>query len=186
MDERLLIELLEDLTGSQNDDGRKWDILLERCLNASESDLDEFLDDLSRFFDIYLPTLQIFIFYHCNKYLQAASIPNLTRWNTSLDKFASILITKVIMKNLHNSDMSGFGVFLYSCIELLWLSYKSNNKDNNKPKLTFQIMKCIFSEILDKVGVFGTLVSGAYGHICFKRILFDFNIINCIEWEELL
>src|SRR5215469_16124662 len=102
MDGKLLIELLEDLT----DDEWKREILLERCLDASKLDLDEFLDELSRSFCTYLPTLQTFIFHFCNKYLQAT--PSLTRWNTSIDKFASMLITDVILKNLHNSDMSDF------------------------------------------------------------------------------
>src|SRR3954470_22746623 len=119
MDERFLIELLEDLASSKNDAGQqKRDILLERCLNASESDLDEFLVELSRSFGIYLSTLQTFISHLCNKYLRATPSFNLIRWNTSLDKFVSMLITDVIMNNLNNSDIPGFGELLHNCIEL--------------------------------------------------------------------
>jgi hypothetical protein len=177
MDERFLIELLEDLASTQNDDGQKQYILLERCLNASKSDMDEFLDELSRSFDTYLSILQTFIFHLCNKYLRTTPRFNLKRWNTSLDKFASMLITDVIVKNLHNSDIPGFGELLHNCIELLWWT---DNKDN---RLT---TKHVFSAILDTNGVFGVLISENYGRRCLKRILFDFNMIIRIEQEELL
>lgn len=177
MDERFLIELLEDLANSQNDDGQKRDILLERCLNASESDMDEFLDELSRSFDTYLSTLQSFMFHLCNKNLRATPNFNLKRWNTSLNKFASMLITDVVMKNLPNSDIPGFVELLHNCIELLW---RTDNKDN---KLT---TKHIFSAILDANEVLGVMITETYGHRCIKRILFDFNMIIRIEQEELL
>ncbi|CAB5211870.1 unnamed protein product [Rhizophagus irregularis] len=177
MDERFLIELLEDLASSQNDDGQKRDILLERCLNASESDMDEFLDELSRSFDTYLSTLQTFIFNLCNKNLRATPNFSLNRWNNSLNKFSSMLINDVVMKNLQNSDVPGFRELLHNCIELLW---RTDNKDN---RLT---TKHVFSAILDANEVFGVLITETYGHHCIKRILFDFNMLIRIEQEEIL
>ncbi|CAB4422233.1 unnamed protein product [Rhizophagus irregularis] len=177
MDERFLIELLEDLASSQNDDGQKRDILLERCLNASEMDMDEFLDELSRSFDTYLSTLQTFIFNLCNKNLRATPNFSLNRWNNSLNKFSSMLINDVVMKNLQNSDVPGFRELLHNCIELLW---RTDNKDN---RLT---TKHVFSAILDANEVFGVLITETYGHHCIKRILFDFNMLIRIEQEELL
>jgi len=90
-----------------------------------------------------------------------------------------MLITDVMMENLHNSDIPGFGELLHDCIELLWWT-GNNNKDN---KLT---TKHVFCTILDADGVLGVLISETYGHRCFKRILFDFNMIIQIEQEELL
>jgi hypothetical protein len=173
-DERPLIELLEDLAYSQNNDG--WDryILLERCLTAPILDLDKFLDKLSRSFGTYLPTLQAFIFHLYNKYLRTT--PKLNYTNTLLDEFALMLITDVISNNLQNSDIPGFGEFLNNCIELLL--WTGNNKDYN-----ILAIKHTFSAILDADGVFGVLISETYGHRCLKRILFDF---NKIEQEEQL
>lgn len=176
MFERPLIELLEFLSDSQNNDG--WDryILLERCLTVPKSDLDKLLDELSRSFGIYLPILQTFILHIYNEYLRAT--PTLNLMNTPLDKFASMLITDVITKNLQNSDFPGFGEILHNCIELLWWN---GDKDNNMLTVNH-----IFSAILDIDGVFGVLISENYGHRCLKRILFDFNIIIHIEQEKLL
>ncbi|RIA97777.1 hypothetical protein C1645_228267 [Glomus cerebriforme] len=180
-DGRLLIELLEDLTKSQNDDGQKHDALLEHCLGASESDLDEFLEDISSSLITYLPTLQIFISHLYKKFLKASPSLNLqARWKTSLDKFVSLLITIVITNNLHNSDIPDFGELFHNCIELLW--WAGNKDNNNRLKLIFQ---SVFSAILNADGVLGVLVSGIHGR-CLKRILFDFNMIVQIEQEKLL
>ncbi|CAB4422241.1 unnamed protein product [Rhizophagus irregularis] len=176
MSERPLIELLENLANSQNDDS--WDryVLLERCLTAPKLDLDKFLDELSRSFGTYIPTLQTFILHLYNKYLRVT--PNLNLMNTPLDKFTSMLITDVITNNLQNSDIPGFGEFLHNCIELLWWN---GSKENSM--LT---VKHIFNAILDADGVFGVLISENYGRRCLKRILFDFNKIIHIEQEKLL
>ncbi|CAB4376716.1 unnamed protein product [Rhizophagus irregularis] len=177
MFERPLVELLENLTNSQNDDG--WDryVLLERCLTAQKLDLDKFLDELSRSFGTYfIPTLQTFILYIYNKYLRVT--PNLKLMNTPLDKFTSMLITDVITNNLQNSDIPGFGEFLHNCIELLWWN---GSKDNNMLTVNH-----IFNAILDADGVFGVLISENYGRRCLRRILFDFNMIIHIEQEKLL
>ncbi|RIA97743.1 P-loop containing nucleoside triphosphate hydrolase protein [Glomus cerebriforme] len=175
-----LIELLKD----SNNDEQKCDDLLKRCFNSSESDLDEFINNLSRSFDIHLPTLQNFISHLCNKYLQVTPNANL-RWNIFLAKFMSSLITIVIMDNLHNSDLFDFCEFLHKSIELLWwASNKKNN--NNKLNLAFQTINLMFSKIMDADGVLEVLVSEVYGRRCLKRILFDFNMINQIERIELL
>ncbi|RIA86765.1 hypothetical protein C1645_318131 [Glomus cerebriforme] len=178
MDARLLLELLDN-----NDNGRKWYALLKRCLNASEPVLDEFIDNLSRSFDTRLPTLQNFISYLYNKYLQVTQNDNL-RWYTLLARFISSLITVVIMKNLHNSDLLGFDEFLHNCIEIFW--WANNNQSNNNSNSAFQTIRLIFSSIMDADGVLEVLVSQVYGHRCFKRILFDFNMINRIKQIELL
>src|SRR5437868_5362904 len=102
IDKRLLIELLEAITDSQNDDGQMWDALLKRCLSASRSELEEFLDELSQSPDTYIPILRTFTFHICNKY--SRTIPSLNlqaKWNTTIPNFAMLLITIVIMKNLH-------------------------------------------------------------------------------------
>jgi len=176
MDTKPLIELVNY---SINDDGQKWDILLKRCLNSSESDLDEFFNKLSRSFDVYLTKLQAFISHLRNRYLQVAPNNKITLFN----KFISSLITVVIMKNLQKCDIFGFGELLHNCIELLWWA---GNKDNNKPDSVFQIIKNTFSAIMNADGVLEILISEVYGFRCLKRILFDFNMINRIERIELL
>ncbi|RIA97760.1 P-loop containing nucleoside triphosphate hydrolase protein [Glomus cerebriforme] len=174
-----LIELLKD----SNDDEQKQDILLKQCLKTSELDLDEFIDNLSRSFDIYLSTLHTFISHICNKYLRVNPKVD-SRWYTLLANFTSSIITVVFMDNLHNSDLLGFCELLHKCIELLWWS--CNKKKINQSHLAFQTIKLIFSAIMDTDGVLEVLVSEVYGRRCLKRILFDFNMINQIERVELL
>ena len=178
MDARLLIKLLDD--NDSKNDRQKWDDLLKRCLNTSESDLEEFLDRLSGSFEVYLPKLQTFTTHLCNKYLQFAPKNNL-RWNILLAKFTSNLIVVVIMKNLQKFDIFGFGELLHNCIELLWWAGNRDNKNS-----VFQTIKSIFSAIMSTNGVLEVLISEVYGCQCLKRILFDFNMINQIERIELL
>lgn len=159
-------------------DTQKWDILLKRCINASESDLDEFLVELSNSFDNRLPKLKIFTSYLCQKYLHVA--PNIT--NTLLVKFISLLITVVITKNLQKSDIFGFSELLHNCIVLLWWA---SNKDSNEPNSVFNLIKYIFSTIMD-ANVLEVLISEVYGYHCLKRILFDYNMINQIDQRELV
>ncbi|CAG8526884.1 15115_t:CDS:10, partial [Dentiscutata heterogama] len=68
MDERL-IELLEDLSDSQNDD-RILNIMLKRCMKAPMSELKMFFEELSQVLHrspkVYLPTLQNLIFHFFN------------------------------------------------------------------------------------------------------------------------
>jgi hypothetical protein len=187
MDERQLIELLEDLTDSQHDNEKKRDALLERCLNASKLELEEFLHDLSQllgeFPSTYLPTLKTFTLH---LYKATPKLNLYSRWNTSLPHFISQIIIIVILNNLNHSNISGFGELFHNYIKLLWLTDKPVGKDINNKQLAFYTMDRIFSEILDADGVFEVLVSGASGRRCFKSILFDFNMINRIEQEKLL
>ncbi|RGB26056.1 hypothetical protein C1646_434014 [Rhizophagus diaphanus] len=173
-----IIKLLDDSDSeSKNDDGRKWDNLLKRCINASESDLDEFLVKLSSSLDIYLPKLNIFTSYLCRKYLQIAPIKNVL-----FVKFISLLITVVITENLQKSDIFGFSELLHDCVLLLWWA---GNKDNNKPNSVFKLFKHIFGAIMD-AKVLEVLISEVYGYHCLKRMLFDFNMVNQIDQRDLL
>ncbi|RIA86623.1 hypothetical protein C1645_325835 [Glomus cerebriforme] len=191
MNENRLIELLEDLSGSQNDYQQKQNDLLVLCLNAPRSELEKFFDELSQLLDYtpetYLPTLQTFISHIYDKNSGAILNINLrARWNTTLPDFISLFITNVIIKNLHHSDIPSFGELLHNCIELLWRANKTDNKYNNKPKLAFETIKFVFCTILDTDNVLEVLVSGPSGHHCINRILFDFKMINQFERKELL
>ncbi|GBB97473.1 hypothetical protein RclHR1_00030030 [Rhizophagus clarus] len=177
MDAGLIINLLDDFNSeSKCDDGQKWEKLLKWCINASKSDLDKFLAEISSSLDIYLSNLIIFTSYLCNKYLQVA--PNIKNI-ISLVRFISLLITVVIMGNLQNSDIIGFSELLHNCIVLLWWA---DNKDDNNSNLVFQN---IFSEVM-KANVLEVLISEVHGYNCLKRMLFDFNMINRIDQLELL
>lgn len=192
MDEKLLIELLEGLTGPQNNDGRLQNALLERCFKASGSDLKEFLDELSQLLHesphIYLSALQIFISHLRDESLRVIRRRNLQ--NTVLLDLFSKLITIVIIMNLHHSDIPSFREILLDCVELLWRCFDNrpasspvSNKNNNQIKMT---TKRLFSAILNEKGVLEVLISESSGRYCLKRILFDFNMINEIEQNELL
>lgn len=154
---------------------QKWE---KQCLYASDSDLDEFLVKLSVSFDIYIPKLQTFTSYLCDKYLQVA--PNIK--NILLARFISRLITDVIQENLQKSDTFGFSELLHNSIELLWWA---GGKENKKTNPYFKIIISIFSTIME-VNILEVLISEIYGFRCLKRILFDFNLINQIEQLELL
>lgn len=154
---------------------QKWE---KQCLYASDSDLDEFLVKLSVSFNIYIPKLQTFTSYLCDKYLQVA--PNIK--NILLARFISRLITDVIQENLQKSDTFGFSELLHNSIELLWWA---GGKENKKTNPYFRIIISIFSTIM-KVNILEVLISEIYGFRCLKRILFDFNLINQIEQLELL
>ncbi|CAB4428030.1 unnamed protein product [Rhizophagus irregularis] len=191
MDGKLLIELLEGLTGPQNNDGQLQNALLERCIKASGSELKEFLDELSQLLcespNIYLPVLQLFISHLRDESSRIIRRRNLQ--NTVLLDFFSMLITIVIMNNLHHSDILGFREILRECIELLWKclddkpSSSVSNKNNNQIKMT---TKRLFSAILNAKGVLEVLLSESSGRYCLKRILFEFNMINEIEQNDLL
>ncbi|CAB4422205.1 unnamed protein product [Rhizophagus irregularis] len=154
---------------------QKWE---KQCLYASDSDLDEFLVKLSVSFDIYIPKLQTFTSYLCDKYLQVA--PNIK--NILLARFISRLITDVIQENPQKSDTFGFSELLHNSIELLWWA---SGKENKKTNPYFKIIISIFSTIME-VNILEVLISETYGFRCLKRILFDFNLINQIEQLELL
>src|SRR5947207_2433006 len=119
MKEKFLIEILEELTSLQNNDKKTRNALLKRCLNASRSELEEFLKELSQLLchspDIYLPTLTTFI-----SHVRDESLCVTPHQATSLPNFISILITVVIVQNLHYSDIPSFGKLLSNCVELLW------------------------------------------------------------------
>ncbi|GBC01906.1 hypothetical protein RclHR1_04380007 [Rhizophagus clarus] len=192
MDEKLLIELLEGLTSPQNNDGRLQNELLERCFKASGLKLKEFLDELSQLLyespHIYLSALQIFTSVLRDGSLRVIRRRNLQ--NTVLLDLFSKLITIVFIKNLHHSDILSFRVILLDCIELLWRCFDDkpasssvSNKNNNQIKTT---TKLLFSAILNEKGVLEVLISDSTGRYYLKRILFDFNMINEIEQNELL
>ncbi|CAI2170806.1 19767_t:CDS:2, partial [Funneliformis geosporum] len=187
MNGKLLIELLDDLTDPQNDDVHIQNVLLERCLNASRSELEEFVGELSNSC-IYIPTLKLFTSRICDEPLRLNSQAKLI---VTIRNFASLLITDVIMQNLNHSDTPGFGELLHNCIELLWKvrddkpGSLTDNKGNNGLNLFFYTTKRIFKAILD-ARVLGILVTSPPGRRCFKRILFDFKMINQIEQEQLL
>ncbi|CAG8492712.1 7239_t:CDS:10 [Diversispora eburnea] len=172
MDKRLsLIELLEDFSSSQNDTGQTRKILIERCTNASKIELEEFTNDLSGLLcnspDDYLSFFQ---------YLYDDS----TRHNKWLPNFASMLINNAIVPNLKHSDIHSFGLILYYCIEFLW---RVRNDNSN---LASQTLKRVIHAIISEDGVLGILISGAPGRRCFKRVLFDFELSNQIERDELI
>ncbi|CAG8729334.1 2005_t:CDS:1, partial [Funneliformis caledonium] len=187
MNDKLLIELLDDLTDPQNDDVHIQNVLLERCLNASRSELEEFVAEL-RNSCIYIPTLKIFTSRLCDEPLRFNSQAKL---NVTIRNLASLLLTDVVMQNLNHSDTPGFGELLHNCIELLWKFRENNpgsltdNKGNNGLNLFFHTIKIIFKAILD-ARVLGILVTSPPGRRCIKRILFDFRMINQIEQEQLL
>ncbi|CAG8547507.1 18433_t:CDS:10 [Acaulospora morrowiae] len=185
--ERPLIELLEELSDSQN---RCRSAFLERCLKASSSELEEFFNELSQSLnnscDDYLAKLQTFASYLYDEYSRTIRRLNLT---PDFINFISMLITYVIIENLGHSDNQKFVKFLDDCVELLWraqndrLIDSTNNKGNN---LLLQAMSRLFNAILDADGVFGVLVSETPGRHCIKRVLFGFNMITQVEQEKLL
>ncbi|CAG8476933.1 5442_t:CDS:10 [Acaulospora colombiana] len=168
MDGKQLIELFDDFASSQDNDGKARDALFDGCLNASTRELDDFFNELSDLLphslDTYLPALINYLSYPRNR--------------SSTSDFASILINVVIARNLRYFDTSGFGELLYYCIELLWQTCDK--------KIAVQAINRLFDAILDAHGVFGILISEAFGHHCLKRVLFDFNMINRIERDKLL
>ncbi|GBB94135.1 hypothetical protein RclHR1_00230013 [Rhizophagus clarus] len=182
MDATPLIKLLDDYDEKNSDDDeKKLNDLLKRCLNESNSDLNEFIIKLSNSFDNYLPKLQTFTSYLCNKYLQFSPNAKLER-NILLAKFISRLITNVIKENLQKFDLLGFSELLHNCVELLWWA---GIKENNKPNSIINTIKIIFSAIMG-ANILDVLISEIYGYYCLKRLLFDFNMINQIEQTELL
>src|ERR1044072_187896 len=111
MSKRRLIELLRDFAVS-HDNCWKQNALLERCLNAPTSDLLELSNDSP---DNYLPFLRTFISHLCNESSRATH-----KRNIALSKFALLIVTDIIMKNFHLSDIPDFVELFYYCIELLW------------------------------------------------------------------
>lgn len=176
MDKKLLIELLEGFSSPQNDNGLTRKILLERFINATRTDLEEFINELSqllsKFPEEYLSHIQAFLSYLYNDFPRVN-----TRFNKWLPSFVSKLINNVMLQNLQHSDFHSFGLTLYYCIELLW--HARNDKfDSNL------ILKRVFHEILSVDGLLEIFISGAPGHRCFKRVLFDFHLIDQIERDK--
>ncbi|CAG8557498.1 4389_t:CDS:2 [Acaulospora colombiana] len=169
MDGKQLIELFGDFVSSQDNDGKARDTLFGGCLKASTRELYDFFNELSDLLphslDTRLPALIDYLSYLCNR-------------TASTSDFASILINTVIVRNLRYFDTSDFGELLYYCIELLWRTCDK--------KIAIQVTSRLFGAILDAHGVIGILVSEAFGRHCLKRVLFDFNMINRIESDELL
>jgi len=177
--------------GPQNDDIQIQNALVKRCFSSSDSDLDEFVGELSQLLrnspNDYIPTLSTFTSHLCDDSSRNYLRLNSQKWNSKLSDFASLLITVVIMQNLDHSDTPGFGEFLHNCIELLWKArnVNSDNKGNNGLNLIFKTTKNIFNAILN-ANAFGILVTAPPGRRSIKRVLFEFSMINRIEQEELL
>ncbi|CAG8607873.1 45495_t:CDS:10 [Gigaspora margarita] len=161
---QLLIELLESLE-INNKETR--DILLMRCLNASSLELEEFFDELSglisQYPDIYMPALKTYL-----SYLYEQSL-----YNNVLSNFASMLVTIVMISNLHYSDIPEFKELFHLCIEILWKVSEN--------KTAIQTTERVFSEILDAYGVFNVWISERTGYHCINRIFFNFKMIEKID-----
>ncbi|CAG8450090.1 7512_t:CDS:10 [Dentiscutata heterogama] len=172
VDNKLLIELLESLTGSECNVTETRDVLLARCLNASSQELKEFFDELLELLyqypDIYIPALKTYLSY----------LYELSSCNSVHSNFVSMLITNVMISNLHYSGTPEFEELFRLCIEILW--EVSNNKT------AIQTTERVFSEILDAHGVFGVWISGRPGCYCIKRILFHFKMIEKIANNKIL
>ncbi|CAG8508973.1 11648_t:CDS:10 [Diversispora eburnea] len=182
MDKRsLLIELLEDFPNFQNNNDKTRKILVELCINASKTELEEFTNELSQLLcsspDDYLLSMQAFF-----SFLYNDSSCVTTRLKTWLPDFALMTINNIILPNLQHSDIHSFGLILYYCIELLWRA----RNDKFYTNLTLQTLKRVFRTILTVYGALQILISSPPGHHCFKRVLFDFNLINQIEKDEML
>ncbi|CAG8536842.1 15502_t:CDS:2, partial [Racocetra fulgida] len=80
MDEKL-IELLEDLSDSQNDDEKILNVMLKRCMKAPISELKIFFEELSqalhRFPKVYLPSIQTLVFHFRNNSSRTILRPDL-------------------------------------------------------------------------------------------------------------
>lgn len=175
MDKRtLLIELFEDFLSSRNDHTRGN--FLERCINAQYFELKEFTNELSQLLrkspDYYLSLIHAFVSCLYNEFPVATG-----RHKNYLPNFASILVNDVLLSNLKHSYIRSFGLSLYYCIELLWRA--RDQFDSN------QTLKHVFHEVSKENNAFQILIS-APSCKYFKRILFDFNLINKIEKDELL
>ncbi|CAG8520792.1 11613_t:CDS:10, partial [Gigaspora margarita] len=155
---------------SQNNDKKFMDALLRQCLNG-KLEMKKLFNELSRLLqnspNAYLTTIKTL----------ASCLNDISSRNPLYSNFVSLLITIVIMQNLHHSDITGFGELLSSCIELLWRS-----QDRSLSILT---TKRVFHAIMDVEGVLGVLISEAPSHHCLERILFNFNMIDRIEREKL-
>ncbi|KAF0550861.1 p-loop containing nucleoside triphosphate hydrolase protein [Gigaspora margarita] len=166
---QLLIELLESL---ENNDKETRDILLMRCLNASSLELKEFFDELSdlisQYPDIYMTALKTFLSY----------IYEQSSFNNVLSNFVSMLITIVMISNLHYSDIPEFKELFHLCIEILWKV--------SDDKTAIQTTERVFSEILDAYGVFNVWISDRSGRHCIKRIFFNFKMIEKIDSNKVL
>ncbi|CAG8616353.1 9660_t:CDS:10, partial [Ambispora leptoticha] len=180
MDDNPLIELFEDLADSENDE-KKLHALIKRCHTASSRELKDFVDELSELlcnsFDSYIPTLKTFLSQLLEEYSKRHIL--LSKYNnTALQNFPSLLTDCIIVQNLPQCDLSGFGEIFDCCFELLWRA------QNNK--IAIRMTKDFLIKILDWDGVLGILVSGSHGRNCLKRILSELNIDNRIEKEKLL
>ncbi|CAG8557951.1 6165_t:CDS:10, partial [Ambispora leptoticha] len=180
MDDNPLIELFEDLADSENDE-KKLHALIKRYRTASNHELKDFVDELSELlcnsFASYIPTLKTFLSQLLEEYSKRHIL--LTKYNnTALQNFPSFLTDCIIVQNLHQCDIPGFGEIFDCCLELLWRT------QNNK--IAIQMTKDFLIKILDWDGVLGILMSGSHGRNCLKRILSELNIDNRIEKEKLL
>ncbi|CAG8480420.1 12096_t:CDS:10 [Ambispora gerdemannii] len=171
MDNNSLIELFESFAGSESD-GQKLHILMERCHAASSYELEDFVNELSELlcnsFELYIPTLKTFLSQLLEEY---------PRRNTALQKFSSLLTDRIIIQNLHQCDILGFGEIFDHCFELLMRVQND--------KIAIQITKDALIKILDSDSVLGVLISGSHGRHCLQRI-FELNINNGVEKENLL
>src|SRR5581483_3990229 len=100
-----LIELLRSFTDPQNaNNRRKQNALLEQCLNASQSDLENLSLLLGNSPDI-LPTLKTFIS-HLYSHAKNRS--------TIFSNFTSNFVVIIITRNLHHSGNPDFEELLHN------------------------------------------------------------------------
>ncbi|CAG8673474.1 14520_t:CDS:2, partial [Ambispora leptoticha] len=171
MEDNSLIELFEELAGSENDE-KKLHVLMKRCCTASSNELEDFINELSELsccsFELYIPILNAFLS-QLLEYSRGSTL--LTKYTTVFQKFPSLLINHVIMQNFHQCDIPGFGELFDHCLELLW--YQNN-------KITIQTTKDILDKILDSDSILRVLVSGSHGRHCLKRVISELKINNRI------
>ncbi|CAG8532736.1 4901_t:CDS:10 [Ambispora leptoticha] len=177
MEDNSLIELFEELTDSENDD-EKLHILVKRCCTASSSELEDFINELSELscysFELYIPFLKAFL----SQLLKYSKRPTLlTKYTSAFQKFPSLLIKYVVMQNLHQCDIPGFGELFDHCLELLWQAQN---------KITIQTTKDILDKILDSDSILRVLVSRSHGRHCLKRVMSELSKNNRITEKETL
>ncbi|CAG8567860.1 13873_t:CDS:10 [Dentiscutata erythropus] len=146
VDNKLLIELLESLTGSENNYTETRDVLLARCLNASSQELKEFFDELLELLyqypDIYIPALKTYLSY---LYEQSSCTPEFEElfhlcieilWKVSNNKTTIQTTERVFSEIL---DAHGvFGVWISDrpgryCIKRILFDFKMIEKiESNK------------------------------------------------------
>lgn len=176
MDKRLLIDLLEDLTSSQNNNVQILNILIDRCCTASNLELTKFIDHLSCSLrqspETFITAMKILVWYLHDDSLRTTRI--------RLPDFSSRLIIDVILPNINYSYILGFRELLRDCIEFLWWTVDDLDK-----WFARQTIMNLLDAILKINCVLEILITEDSDWNFFKRVLFDFEIIYFIEENKL-